>query len=83
MHLFRIMKAAPIRFFSALLTTLCLCSCGGGGSGNWRIQLKDGSEFTAISQPEYQRKTGYYRFRNANDKDALLRAEEVLHIERL
>lgn len=77
------MKASTARPLCALMFCLSLASCGGGGGTNWRIQLKDGSEYTAISAPKYLRKTGYYRFRNANDKDALLRADEVLHIERL
>ena len=57
-----------------------LPSCSGN---SWRIQLKDGREYAATSQPEYQSKTGYYRYRNGCGKDALLRAEEVLLVERL
>ncbi len=65
----------------ALLTLpLLLAGCS---SDKWRIQLKDGREYAATSQPEYQLKTGYYRYRNASGKDALLRAEEVLQVERL
>jgi len=73
------MNATPLLI---LLAALTLASCGGGGR-NYRIQLKNGSEYSATSEPEYQSKTGYYRYRNLYGKDALLRAEEVLHIERL
>jgi hypothetical protein len=68
--------SAPL--FLSFLFLLPSCS-----SGNWRIQLKDGREYAATSQPEYQSKTGYYRYRNGYGKDALLRAEEVLLVERL
>ncbi len=71
--------ATPLLF---ALLALMVPGCGGGGR-NYRIQLKNGSEYSATSEPEYQRKTGYYRYKNLYGKDALLRAEEVLHIERL
>jgi hypothetical protein len=70
----------PLSLLTALSCLLTACS---GSSSNWRIQLKNGSEYSATSQPQYQDKTGYYRYRNLYGKDALLRAEEVLHIERL
>lgn len=75
------MKASLLLTLSAMSAILLLVGCGGGSS--YRIQLKNGSEYSATSEPEYQRKTGYYRYRNLYGKDALLRAEEVLHIERL
>ncbi len=56
----------------------CLCSCG--SSGTYRITLKDGREFIAASKPDLQRKTGYYRYRNFQGRDALVRADEVLMI---
>jgi len=65
-----------------ILVALTLAGCG-GGNRSYRIQLKNGSEYSATSEPEFQSKTGYYRYRNLYGKDALLRAEEVLHIERL
>ena len=71
---------AKFRVFSAFLVLLSFSSCAGD---HWRIRLKDGSEYAATSQPEYQSKTGYYRYRNGYGKDALLRAEEVLLVERM
>ena len=64
----------------ALLGSVALAGCS---SSSWRIQLKDGREYAASSEPQYQAKTGYYRYRNTHGKDALLRAEEVLMVERL
>lgn len=36
----------------------------------------------ASAEPEFQRKTGYYRYENDNGRDALVQAQEVLMIER-
>ncbi len=47
----------------------------------WKIQLKDGREFLSRTRPELQRKTGYYRYKNLQGRDALLQAEEVLMVE--
>lgn len=62
------------------LACLCLSACG--SSGNYRITLRDGREFIAASKPEMQRKTGYYRYRNFQGRDALIRADEVFMIQR-
>jgi hypothetical protein len=63
---------------SAGLAVMLLPSCG---STTYKITLKDGREFLAEGEPEYQTKTGYYRYRTFQDRDALLRADEVLLIE--
>ncbi|MDB6074213.1 MAG: hypothetical protein JWO89_1853 [Verrucomicrobiaceae bacterium] len=57
---------------------LLLSSCG---STLWKIQLKDGREFISTSEPELQKKTGYYRYKNLQGRDALLQAQEVLMVE--
>ncbi|MDB6119659.1 MAG: hypothetical protein JWO08_3440 [Verrucomicrobiaceae bacterium] len=57
---------------------LLLSSCG---STLWKIQLKDGREFISKSEPELQKKTGYYRYKNLQGRDALLQAQEVLMVE--
>jgi hypothetical protein len=62
------------------LITLGLSSCR---SPYYKIQLRDGREITAHSSPEFQAKTGYYRYRNDRGKDALLLREEVLLIEQM
>jgi hypothetical protein len=61
-----------------LVLTLSACST----QQSWVIQLKDGRKLTSLREPEFQRKTGYYRYRNQNDRDALVQAQEVLLIER-
>ena len=66
-------------FLFCLLLQLTLTSCS---SQSWTIQLKDGRKLTALQEPEFQRKTGYYRYRNQHDQDALVQAQEVLLIER-
>lgn len=65
-----------------LFVSVCLCLCSCGSSGHYRITLRDGREFIAASEPEMQRKTGYYRYKNFNGRDALIRADEVLMIQR-
>jgi hypothetical protein len=72
-------RFAMNRFIPALALTLLLASCG---SQSWNIQLKDGRTLTALEEPEFQSKTGYYRYRNEHDRDALVQAREVLLIER-
>jgi hypothetical protein len=57
---------------------LILPACRGP---HYKIQLRDGREIIAVSQPEFQTKTGYYRYVNIQGKDALVLREEVLLIE--
>lgn len=66
--------------FVFAVTLTFVCSCGGGGI--YRLTLRDGREFIAASRPEMQRKTGYYRYRTYQGRDALIRAEDVILIER-
>lgn len=63
------------------LLMLCLLFlCAGCSSSSYKITLRDGREFMASTRPEYNAKTGYYKFRSLQDKDALIRADEVLLI---
>jgi predicted Rossmann fold nucleotide-binding protein DprA/Smf involved in DNA uptake len=68
-----------------LLSSLCLLvvlsGCQSGSRISYKITLKDGREFLSNGPPEFQRKTGYYRYKTFQDRDALLRADEVLLIE--
>ena len=68
-----------IRRLPFLFLAVLLVSCG---SESWRITLKDGHTLTALAEPEFQRKPGYYRYENENGRDALVQAQEVLMIER-
>lgn len=65
---------------TALLLSTLLTSCS---SNHYKITLRDGREFMTASKPELNRKTGYYKFRNLSDKDALIRADEVLMINEM
>lgn len=60
---------------------LASCSSSSGPAGNYKITLKDGREYLSSNRPQYQGKTGYYRYRTFQKRDALLRADEVLMIE--
>ncbi len=44
------------------------------------IKLKDGREVNCSGAPQYQEKTGYYRYRTPQKRDALIRADEVVKI---
>ena len=73
-----------LRLMSTVRTLLAtaavlLTSCG--SSDTWRISLKDGRQFLCDGEPEYQEKTGYYRYRTFQERDALIRADEVVQIE--
>ena len=61
-------------------TVLVLTTCG---ATHYKITLRDGREFMTASKPEYNQKTGYYKFRGLNDKDALIRADEILMMNEL
>ncbi len=64
----------------ALVTTLCVVSsCQ--TTGSYKITLKDGRQYLCKGRPEFVSKTGYYRYTTFQDRDALLRADEVLMIE--
>lgn len=62
--------------FGIVAATLVACSAPG-----YRITLKDGRQFLTASKPEFQGKTGYYRYETHGGRDALIRADEVLLIE--
>ncbi|RBP43906.1 uncharacterized protein DUF903 [Roseimicrobium gellanilyticum] len=65
------------------LTALAMLACAGCSSSHYKITLRDGREFMTASKPEYNSKTGYYKFRALNDKDALIRSDEILMMNEL
>lgn len=67
------------RFLSVILVASLLAGCQ--STSSYKITLKDGRQYLCKGRPEYQRKTGYYRYRTFQDRDSLLRADEVLMIE--
>lgn len=68
------------RLLCVVPLVLLMASCQSAGN-SYRITLKDGRQYLCKGQPEYQGKTGYYRYKTFEDRDALLRADEVLMIE--
>jgi hypothetical protein len=63
-----------------LASAFCaLCSCQ--STGSYKITLKDGRQYLCKGRPEFVTKTGYYRYKTFQDRDAMLRADEVLMIE--
>jgi Bacterial protein of unknown function (DUF903) len=58
--------------------TLLLSSCGGTPH---MIVLKDGRGLATADTPRFVAKTGYYRYRGLNGKDALVQRDEVLLIQ--
>ena len=64
------------------LALVLLAGCQSPASRvSYKITLKDGREYHSSGRPDFQRKTGYYRYKNFQNRDALLRADEVLMIE--
>ncbi len=45
-----------------------------------KIKLKDGREVPCEGAPHYQEKTGYYRYRTPDKRDAVIRADDVAAI---
>ena len=64
-------------FFLILLCLLSSCQ----STGSYKITLKDGRQYLCKGCPDFVGKTGYYRYRTFQDRDAMLRADEVLMIE--
>lgn len=69
--------------YRMLLLILCALPLAACGSRQYRITLKDGREFMTASKPEFSAKTGYYKFRGLNEKDSLIRADEILMMNEL
>lgn len=70
-----------LAFSLVLFALLSFASCS--STQNYRISLKDGREFYSSSQPYFVSKTGYFRYKDLSGKDALVRAEEVVTINKL
>jgi len=57
---------------------ICLFACTSCAvSAPYKVTLLDGREFKTDSKPEFNTKTGYYKFRDLSGKDALVRADEI------
>jgi hypothetical protein len=67
--------------FSVRSTSLLCVSCS--SSSPWRIRMKDGTQLASSGMPELHKKTGYYRYRNPEGKDALVRLTDVAQVERM
>lgn len=70
-----------LRLLTLVALTTSLAGCQ--STGSYKITLKDGRQYVCKGKPEYQGKTGYYRYRTFQDRDSLLRADEVLMIEEM
>jgi hypothetical protein len=70
---------AIARSLLILILSLLIASCG--STDTWRISTRDGRQFLCEGEPQFQTKTGYYRYRNFQGRDALIRADEVVQIE--
>jgi hypothetical protein len=73
------MMRKAFRLLLVSLAAVALTDCGGGPG--YRITLSDGRELLCKGQPEFKRKTGYYKYRSADGRDGLVRADEVMLIE--
>lgn len=67
-----------------LLSLLTLASCSMpdlfASTTPHKIKLKDGREVLCNGAPQYQEKTGYYRYRTPDKRDAVIRADDVATI---
>lgn len=75
---------APRPFFLPILPALVLASCSMPdllvSTSPHKIKLKDGREVLCNGEPQFQEKTGYYRYRTPDKRDAVIRADEVAGI---
>ena len=78
------MRSLDVMMFSRLLlTVLCAFFLGACSTTHYKITLRDGRQFMTASKPEFSAKTGYYKFRGLNEKDSLIRADEILMMNEL
>ncbi|OYW76048.1 MAG: hypothetical protein B7Z37_10575 [Verrucomicrobia bacterium 12-59-8] len=67
-----------------ILPAIFVVSCSMPGmfasSTPHKIKLKDGREVPCEGAPQYQEKTGYYRYRTPDKRDAVIRADDVVTI---
>jgi hypothetical protein len=61
----------------------CTFLSTGCGSSPYKITLRDGREYLTANRPEFNPKTGYYKFRSVGDRDALIRSDEILMMQEL
>jgi hypothetical protein len=69
--------------FCRLFTLVCAVTLAACSTPHYKITLRDGREFMTASKPQFSAKTGYYKFRGLNDKNALIRADEILMMNEL
>ena len=69
--------------FCRLFTVVCALTLAACSTPHYKITLRDGREFMTASKPEFSPKTGYYKFRGLNEKDSLIRADEILMMNEL
>lgn len=70
----------PFMLLSAIVLTSCSMPDMFASTTPHKIKLKDGREVPCNGAPQYQEKTGYYRYRTPDKRDAVIRADEVATI---
>lgn len=68
---------------SFLMAACLFCCTSCAVSEPYKVTLIDGREFKTDSKPEFNTKTGYYKFRNISGRDALVRADEIKDMQHL
>ena len=74
--------SAQLRALCLLASLLLMPACGTPTDPH-RVTLRSGQVMVATTRPALDDKTGYFRFRDRNKKDVLVRPDEVTIIERL
>jgi len=72
--------AMKLRITIISIIPLLAASCA---SSPHVIELRSGRELIAMNEPEYQPKTGYFRYVDKDGRDAMVRGDDVLHIVEL
>ena len=71
----------PAHRLILLVAVILSCGCQAPPRGNFKITLKDGRVFLCKGEPRFISKTGYYLYHTYQNRESLLRADEVLMIE--
>lgn len=77
------LETMRVRVVFSILAASGVMLCSSCSSNHYKVTLRDGSEFMTASKPEFNKKTGYYKFRALNDKDALIRSDEIVMMQEL
>ncbi len=76
----------PLQSFAIIVMLTLFSACAipdlKSSPGSYCIKTKDGREVLCHGKPLLQESTGYYRYRTLDNRDAVIRQDDVATIEK-